>query len=241
MEIVPSKFEDAAPLYKKYPRQTNPQDAYIELDCRTGSLSADWNGVIGTAIPFSVYHGHERRYEISPYISGAQLTEFLNDPETVALAQRIIDGYESVWNGNNHVAALTEDAQEAEEELINRIPDTEHIEPVTIWDEEYCYEARKEITAETSDDDLDKWVSEIEEAAAAENGAIEIDLEEFANKRRYELRRQKLTDDPDVSGFQNPETDTNENPVYLVEREDGKKYRLFYGPDGQIKNEEAKQ
>lgn len=108
----------AAPLYERYAGQSEPQDAYIELDCEERTYTAESNPEIGNAVPSRVGHGHVRRYPLpEPRITGQALATLLEDPELIALLTRVCDGYESVWNGNNHVARLDDDATAADEAL----------------------------------------------------------------------------------------------------------------------------
>jgi len=230
---------DRSPLYHKYPQQTNPQGAYIEIDCENESVRAYWNGEIGNAIPFSVYHGHDRRYGVPGTLHGMAITRLFEDPEFVALCQRIVDGYESHWDGNNHVARLDDDAREAEQELesmLERYFDEE--DNVQVWDvREYLYEERsREINAETSDDALAKWVADSENISDNDNAIIDGDVEDFANEHRYEKRtekiEQRLDDDYEVLEYRNMSRE-NRNPVYEYER-NGKKYNMQYDASGTI-------
>ena len=97
------KTVEGKKLHHQYPGQTSPQPCYVELDCEAENLSADWNGELGNAVPLSVWHGHTRRWAI-PALQ-AQAANSLLD-EIAPLAQRVIDGYTSEWDGNNHVAGL---------------------------------------------------------------------------------------------------------------------------------------
>jgi hypothetical protein len=106
----------ALPLYHRYPSQSSPQPAYIELNCKSGQLAGNYNAEIGNAVPLTVYHGHERRWELDESISSESLSDLLS--RITPLAQRILDGYESVWDGRNKVAVLDADAQAAENEII---------------------------------------------------------------------------------------------------------------------------
>ena len=102
-------------LYCKYPSQSSRQDIFIELDCEgEGRLTADWNALIGTAVPPEVWHGHTQRWEI-PLLTENALEELFEKIEP--LAKRVVAGYESVWDGNNHVAHFDEDATEAIKEI----------------------------------------------------------------------------------------------------------------------------
>ena len=97
-----------------YTHQTEVQGCYVELDCETGRFTADYNAEIGYGVPEAVWHGRTRRYEI-PCLLAEAANKLL--AELAPLAQRIVDGYEAIWDGNNHVGKLDEDAQMAEAEL----------------------------------------------------------------------------------------------------------------------------
>ena len=104
------------PIYHRYPRQTEPQGAYIELRCSDGCLRADWNGEIGNAVPMDVYRGHTLRWGIHPEMPAQMINELLRD--LAPLAERVIAGYSpNEWDGHNFVAAYSEDAQDATEEI----------------------------------------------------------------------------------------------------------------------------
>lgn len=64
MNVSIQKINSADELHCHYDQQTSAQPCYVSLDCGTGELTASYNVEIGSAIPFSVYHGHVRRYGI---------------------------------------------------------------------------------------------------------------------------------------------------------------------------------
>jgi hypothetical protein len=133
--VINHVADKKAPLYHVYPQQMQPQGAYIELDCKTGQMIADWNGEIGNAIPFSVYHGHDRRWPVPNNMSADAINSLMD--EIAPLAQRVLDGYDSTWDGNNMVAVLDDDAQEAEAAIVSLIPDEGDL---VVWDvEEYLF------------------------------------------------------------------------------------------------------
>jgi hypothetical protein len=106
-----------APLYHHYPREVNPQGAYVLLS-EEGEVSADWNAEIGNGIPSAVWHGRDIRIPVSPFVAGPDLADFLErfDRGRVLL-ERIHEGHAIAWDGSNHVGSLTEDAQAARVEL----------------------------------------------------------------------------------------------------------------------------
>ncbi|MER6109285.1 hypothetical protein [Streptomyces hirsutus] len=105
-------------LFRHYDGQTEAQDAYIELDLANGTLLADYNGEIGNAVPFTVYHGIDRRYAI-PILTGDAANRVME--EIRPLAERILADSEIEWDGNNNVAKLGPDALAAEEALEARL------------------------------------------------------------------------------------------------------------------------
>lgn len=104
----------ATQLHCHYAQQSSAQPCYIELDCAEGTLLASYNGEIGNAVPAAVYHGHEQRFGI-PELTTEAADELM--AEIAPIAERVVAGYESEWNGNNHVACFTDDALAAIDEI----------------------------------------------------------------------------------------------------------------------------
>ena len=105
-----------APLYNRYPSQTTAQGAYVEMTL-DGAVSADSNAEIGGGRSFDVFHGRTRRWPVANHVRGDALADYLESEDTRALLQRIYDGHDTTWNGNNNVGTMTEDAQDAESTL----------------------------------------------------------------------------------------------------------------------------
>lgn len=143
--VTISELKSKDALYCHYQGQTEPQDCYIELDTRDGALSADYNAEIGNAVPSEVYYGHIRRYSI-PVLKAETANELMHEIET--LAQRVVDGAEIVWNGNNNVTRLSEDAKDAESEIEGVCDRYDDGDSLDVWDAgEWLYEGRKDIIA----------------------------------------------------------------------------------------------
>ena len=158
-----SEVRDTCELFAHYDRQTEPQSCYIELDCQTGLLSASYNAEIGNAVPFSVYHGHDRRYSIPCLVADAANALM---SEIAPLAQRVLDGYSSHWDGNNHVARLDDDASKADEAIEAMCDNLDPADGETVvgcdaseW--LYGWDRLDEITAGTTDEQIDAMESEI--------------------------------------------------------------------------------
>jgi len=112
--LTVKKISNAKNLHCHYERQSEAQGVYVELDCENELLHVEYNGEIGNAVPFSVYHGHDQRFGI-PLLKTDAINRLLD--EIAPLAERVIAGYESVWDGNNYVAKFSSDAQAALEEI----------------------------------------------------------------------------------------------------------------------------
>lgn len=102
---------DPAPLYLRYPMQTAPQSAMIEMD-EHGEVSAGTNGEIGNAVPAYVWHGRTLRWDVPAAVRGDALAELLRG-DALPLLERVHAGHSVDWDGSNHVGRLDDDAQDA--------------------------------------------------------------------------------------------------------------------------------
>ena len=101
-------------LYMKYPTQHQPQDCFIELDPEEKTVGAKSNPEIGNGVPEAVWHGRVRRYCI-PLFKSEVVNELMD--ELKPLFERVIAGYESYWDNSNLRGTLSDDADEAEQEI----------------------------------------------------------------------------------------------------------------------------
>jgi hypothetical protein len=106
-------------LYHRYPKQDEPQDAYVELSL-DGQVTANWNGEVGNAVPIDVWNGRRLRFSVSPYISGQALATFLQR-DALELLTVIYEGHSERRNGQNTVATLTPEARVACLELKRKL------------------------------------------------------------------------------------------------------------------------
>jgi hypothetical protein len=110
MTITVTKIESAKKLYRHYAGQSDAQPVQLFLNCKEELLGITFNGEIGNAHSFDEHYGHTQIWGVV-----LKTTSLMNEllDEITPLAQRAIDGYDSKWNGNNNVAAFSDDAQEA--------------------------------------------------------------------------------------------------------------------------------
>ena len=191
-------------LFRHYDGQSEPQPAYIELDLRHGTLLADYNSEVGNGVPGAVYHGFERRYRI-PALTAEAANQVME--ELVPLAERILADWKEEWDGNNMVARLGEDAQEAEEEIQEKLglnlgygdygADTQGFDSsdvVVAWDIDVATNGNEvddyDITADTTDERLDEIEKEIlaDLAECGEGGVVVCHgLDDYLRGLRDEL------------------------------------------------------
>lgn len=196
-------------LHRQYDGEMQPQPCYIELDLREGTLLADWNAEVGNAVPESVYHGFERRYRI-PCLTADAANRVMN--EIAPLAGRVVAGFEEEWDGKNMVARLSDDAQNAEDEIETRLGNPTEAgfsdEPnqafdesdlVAVWDVDGATTGDEVneygITATTTDARLTEIEAQIVKEIAEVSGsgvAIVPGLDEYL----IDLRNELADDDP---------------------------------------------
>jgi len=202
VRIIETESEDA--LYRRYDSQTSAQGCYIELDLRGETLSADYDSEVGNAVPFTVFHGFERRYSI-PALTGSAADELMY--RLAPLADRMLADWESEWDGNNHKAVLGEDAQAAEEEIIAEIgydPEDRNADQgdlVEVWDVDGACNGTEvedyDITADTTDERLDEIEEIIRKSLAdvSDSPVVVLDgVAEYLRDKRNELAVQAFED-----------------------------------------------
>jgi hypothetical protein len=196
------------PVYSRYPREITPQPAYIEVDLECETVEADFSGEVGNGgTPMRVYHGLVRRVPVTPYARGSALAAFLESEELQKLVERMIDGFESQWDGNNWIGRLTGDATAAEEELANAaetfFPADEHVQVYTVggWMEssmhtdedtgEVVLDGVGTITAETTQVELEAMAAAIRESAAKEDIKLESSVLDWLSDLHSACVRQR--------------------------------------------------
>lgn len=117
-------------MYRRGGEYMTYTELWINPDTRECGASQQ-SGAPGQGIPAEEYHGlvlafgigggreYGRHSEPSP--DGDALEEFLESDEGQDLLDRICDGHNRRWDGNNTIGELDEDAEEAKAELLNAI------------------------------------------------------------------------------------------------------------------------
>lgn len=96
------------PLYCQYGGQLKPQDAFIELDLRTGNIDAKYTGIVGYALPEDVYHGTRLWFYICPHLKSDQIAKIINDH--LSELEHLYQVSDILWDGNNWFGGASDDS-----------------------------------------------------------------------------------------------------------------------------------
>jgi len=130
---------ELAPLFRRYPGQSNAQDADLEIDPSRGAVSFDIDGAIGGGASPEVWHSRVLRYSVSNRITVTGMRAIAACPIVNELLLRICAGHSVEWDGSNHSGNMTEDAEDASSRLTDILSEN-------MW-----------TNADTSDDLCDVW------------------------------------------------------------------------------------
>jgi hypothetical protein len=188
--IIPVK--DELELFLKYDGQINPQDTFVELDCDEKTLTAKANESTSFSVPESVFNGCVLRFPCSCLKIDA--ANALLD-EALSLAQKIVDGYKSVWDGSNWKGKYTAEAQRAITELKRLCWDFGYLEDLITYEDAKDYYSDWEdelgVTANTTDEELEAIADELRSEAEVD---ILLDLDEYLRDVRNRKQEEGADD-----------------------------------------------
>jgi hypothetical protein len=98
----------------RYPGQCNDQPVCCDI-MMNGTVNIFANGEIGNAVPMKVWHGVIRRLTLKNVSNREEARQWYRE-NRLTLA-RLIAGMGEKWNGSNLVGTLTQDAQDALDDL----------------------------------------------------------------------------------------------------------------------------
>lgn len=107
----------AAPLYRILPCEQEPQRAFVEMEA-DGDVSACYDPIVrGGGMPEAVWNNRTLRWSVSCEVQGDALADVLESAEVLALLQTVHDGHTVEFDGRVFRGTLTDDAQDASDEL----------------------------------------------------------------------------------------------------------------------------
>lgn len=166
---------ELAPLFYRYPRQTAPQPAYVQLD-EAGDVTAGHSGEIGGGVPAHVWHGRALRWSVPASVRGDVLADLLAG-DALPLLQRVHAGHSVQWDGNNHRGDLDDDARAASDELSALLSDLhDEADNVPVWDVADWLFSNCTLPDHWHNQPLADAVAEIEAEARSERVALDGDI-----------------------------------------------------------------
>src|SRR5690606_40606943 len=135
------------------------EEIYLALDTRDGSIWLSTRAQADNTVPMEVWHGIVRRYYLPANVDAQRLTQEINSGAFDSLFERIVDGSEIVWDGQNLVCRMTDDAYAADRELGERLMDYPYTHEGAIFAGYWLWYAYANgdlgLTAETTDEELE--------------------------------------------------------------------------------------
>jgi hypothetical protein len=217
VDLLDTDIPDA--LYCQYKGQIGAQGTFLFLDLEDGQFTADYEAEIGGAWPANVYHGRAIRFPFPIVPTAAAANDILN--EAAPIAQRILDGAEIEWDGNNMVGRLNEDADQAAEEL-NALAEGWEGPTVEVYDAgDWFSEGDKPaVTASTTEDELNAIAEEVrtesQSMVSSEGNCMVIEgLDEWLHTYREEQRQELREELSEV--VERLENDTERRNALIVQ------------------------
>lgn len=187
--ISAAQTNETAPLYVEFGGQSAPQRAYLEIDPADGECRFDVSHEIGNGIRQSVWSGAILEIDVAPTLRGDRLQAAYERVEE--LLDAVCAGWEETWtNGVNRggrlITAEASDALHEAEEILARMTDEGW--SVQVYDPTDWLEGCIDITATTTDEQLDALAAQYEKDAVDDHVMFDGDLREAMG--RYRDRRQ---------------------------------------------------
>ena len=128
--------EHALPLYEESQGQEGP--AYLYLDTRDGEVYVRGiHPAYANSWGVDEHNGHVRKWRIPNNLTVQGYNSLLSEQKLRELLERVYQGAEEYYDGNNYRTKLTEDAIEASETLNDYLHDIngdfESLEPWDAW------------------------------------------------------------------------------------------------------------
>lgn len=168
---------EIAPLYNRYSRQTNPQPAYVYLT-EDGDVGADYSGEIGNSVPMAVWNNRTLHWGVKSDINGNLLADFLEN-EARPLLEKVHEGHEVDWDGNNHVGLLSDEAKIAAEQLQDMLDNLWQNGEGGVWKVDSWLDGVGLLENWPEGIPLATAIADIESSASEENVVLDGDIEEY--------------------------------------------------------------
>ena len=160
-----------APLYRRYPDQSEAQPAHIYIDA-DGEVAADIDGEIGGAVPMAVWHRRVLRVSCPPDVNGRALRDYLEGIGR-PLLERVHAGHTVHWDGSNYVGHLDDDARDALDRLERELAD---LDLDDVWAVDDWLWTANSLSTLWTNEQLDDVVERLERQALADKIHLDGDV-----------------------------------------------------------------
>jgi len=124
--------ENNLPLHIEHQGQDGP--AYLYLDTRDGEVyCAAKHPACANSWGVDEHNGHVRRWRVPNNLTAQGYNDMLSEEKLLSLLERVYDGAEEYYDGNNYRTRLSDDAVEAEEEV------EKFTSEINQWGVDYAY------------------------------------------------------------------------------------------------------
>lgn len=197
-EITITIPEGRAPLWGKYPGQTNAQPAFLEFDPDLRSARFGINPSAGPphGVPMDVHNRLRLRWRVPANLSQNGCKDLAH--AVLPLLESVAAGHATEWDGSNTVGRLSADAVTASEAIETLCDDYEGaFGRAEIWDAGEWLISDSDRTAadvlglkaDSTDTDLDRIAAECEQIAAGDGIVLDGDV-----KRELEALRSRIAE-----------------------------------------------
>lgn len=167
----------AAPVYRMYSSQYNPQPAYLEFDPGSEGLAleAGYSGEIGNSLPARIWNQAEIWFTILPTTSRQAIKALADDEDLAKLLEIVKAGYEYDPYGPKGI--YTEEAQIAMEAIDRHLTSLDQAE---VWDASDWVAEGVYVSDAAKHETIELYAAEFEDDEP--NRVIEGDLAEAVAK-----------------------------------------------------------
>lgn len=182
-------------LYMRYEGQSGPQEVRLTLNLDTGELSAAYWPEIGPSKSMRAFNRRDIEWSIPPLKVHALKALF---DQVSTDAQTILDDSTVQWDGNNMSGELGNDAELSDVRIESTVSGGwSSADVYEVWEAasylEPCFPDEFDITAKTTDEQLEEKASEIVNEAPAD---VNLDKDDIC-KRLTDWRDDLKDDDED--------------------------------------------
>jgi hypothetical protein len=163
-------FDERTALIKDDALCPHQQKIWLIIDFGNRTIDTDTDYKDSSYTNFYEAYGHAHRFPLPLNVDAVELRSWI-DEDILPLAQKVADGYESVWDGSNQIAEFSDEAAEALEQIEAEIESWDDATGPVLPEGGGMWEVGEwlETYSPNWDLDIDQLASEIMDSAEYEN------------------------------------------------------------------------